>query len=77
MIKPVLIMIDCYCELLTFAAKYGFAIMQHYFSSMSLIPLALKIFIAATISGAGYFLFTHLFNLSETKLLLQRMKLTK
>ncbi len=58
-------------------AKIGFEIMQVYFASMSLIPLAIKIFIAATVSGIIYFAVTYLLEIDEAKLLTQRLKLTK
>ncbi len=58
-------------------AKYGFAIMQHYFPSMTLIPLSLKIFISATASGSIYFAFTYFGKLDEAKMLWQRLRPTK
>ncbi len=76
LIKPVLIM--CAAAVMTYlSAKYGFVIMQHYFSSMALVPLAVKISVSAGTSCLVYFLITYLFNLAETRLLLQRMRLTK
>ena len=44
---------------------------------MSLIPLAFKILIAATISGAIYLITSYLFKLDETNLLLEKLKLVK
>jgi putative peptidoglycan lipid II flippase len=76
MLKPVLIMI--FAATLTYIlAKYGFAIMQHYLVSMSIIPLAVKIFAAATVGGIIYFVVTYLFNIDEAKLLWQRLPLKK
>jgi putative peptidoglycan lipid II flippase len=74
--KPVLLMIIAAGGAF-FGAKYTFAFLQHYLPSMSLIPLAFKILIAATISGAIYLITSYLFKLDETNLLLEKLKLVK
>jgi putative peptidoglycan lipid II flippase len=74
LLKPVLIMISA-ATVTYFSAKYGFAVMQSYFSSTSLVPLAIKIFIAATVGGVLYLVVAYIFKLDETKLLQQKLGL--
>ncbi len=76
LLKPVCIMVLA-SAITYFCAKYGFALMQQYFASMSLIALTVKIFIAATIGSAFYFAIAYLFKLDETKLLSQKLRLAK
>jgi len=76
LLKPVSIMVIA--AAVTYAcARYGFAIMQHYFASMSLLPLAFKIFSSATISGALYIGLAYICKLDEAKLLSQKLRLAK
>jgi len=76
LVKPVTIMIIA--TVVTYIlARLGFDTMQTYFASMSLIPLAAKIFITATVSGVVYFAITYFLKVDEAKLLMQRLKLIK
>jgi len=72
MFKPVSIMIAagvlCYC-----LTAMSYMSMQTHFTSMSLIPLALKIFLAAAFGGIVYFIVTHFFHIDEAKLLWQKL----
>lgn len=76
LIKPVLIMLGA-TVLTYFSVKYSFDAIQYYFPSMSLIPLALKIFVSSTTGGALYIIFAYIFKLSETKLLQEKLGLLK
>ncbi len=76
LLKPVSIMVLA-AAATYICAKYGFAIMQHYFASMSLLPLAFKIFISATMGGALYISLAYICKLDEAKLLSQKLRLAK
>lgn len=73
MLKPVSIMMagSALCYLLTI---YSYALMQTHFASMSLIPLALKIFVASAFGGIVYLAVAHFLQIDEAKLLWQKLK---
>jgi putative peptidoglycan lipid II flippase len=76
LLKPVSIMILA-ATVTYFCTKYGFAILQYYYANMSVIPLAFKIFISATVGGALYIAIAYMCKLDETRLLSQKLRLAK
>ncbi len=72
--KPMLVMITA--GLIAYAlVSISFFAMHTYFASMSLIPLAFKIFFATILGSIVYFAFTYFCRIDEPRLLWQRLKL--
>jgi putative peptidoglycan lipid II flippase len=72
MLKPVLVM--TFASLLCYGLTiYSYSIMQTHFASMSLVPLALKIFVATAFGGIVYLIAAHFFRIDEAKLLWEKL----
>lgn len=76
LVRPVLVMITA-AVVSCWLINSSFFIMQTHFASMALIPLALKVFLAAIIGSVVYFGSTYYWHIDEARLLWQRLKLKR